>query len=312
MSVCSAYEKSILIGTAVFLFLYFVMMDIFLYQRFMRVNLVDEKLKNGEMLTVFRPLSVKMIMNDHVTHYLATPLSEALCYYTNFGVNFYYITPNVISFTHLCLGLLSARFVFSESLYRRRIGIVLYEVRSFLDAFDGTVYRSHANDKAYKSDHSNFGYWVDVVSDTLSGFALCFGILFCFWWKCPPRKSQSTSTIYHDSSNKWKINGSHTTIDLPEVKVNRRHDDYTKRYIFWRVFCFGLFWGLASSFWDQLVINYHHVFTTKPGAEHAVSTSLNIPRRIFTPCNRPFLYKAFPKVVTMFPFSCLFLRLSCT
>lgn len=58
-----------------------------------------------------------------------------------------FITPDMISLSHVAIAALGARLVISESLTQRRIGVVLFELRSMLDSYDGMVARARRNEK---------------------------------------------------------------------------------------------------------------------------------------------------------------------
>lgn len=239
---------------------YYLLMDGILYTTLQSIDLVNEKQTPGEMWSPFHPLTIKLIMTDPTTHYVITPLSEYFNSVTKFSQIFYFITPNMITTTHLIIAFISAKFIFSESLQNRRIGVLLFELRSFLDAFDGTVYRSHAAVKAYKSDHGKFGFWFDCTADTIGGFAMMFGILFFLWWKCPPGNDAPSTT-----SLPWTADD---TVDsktdlVTEKPVRRPHCRYSKLYIFFKCFCFGAQIGLSSAFWDQLTMQFDKVFLVK-------------------------------------------------
>ena len=265
------HQKTLLLAIGLCLFTYFAVMDIILYQTFMSVNLVDEKLKVGEKWSPFHPLSMKLLMTDHCTHYILTPLSESFNDVTNFSEVFYFITPNMITFTHLSIGFLSAKFIFSESLYDRRIGVLLYEFRTLLDAFDGTIFRSRQRDKAYKSDHNNTGFWIDSTCDTIAGFALCFSILFYLWWKCPPRYDNNSSMLPSVYDSHWTNEKDYNNGFASENHMMRNNGNYSKLFVFWRVFCFGGLLGFSSGMWDQTLEKYDHVFMTKLNKDGAVS-----------------------------------------
>ncbi|XP_060558000.1 ceramide phosphoethanolamine synthase-like [Ruditapes philippinarum] len=239
---------------------YYLLMDGVLYSTLQSVDLVNQKpAKPGQSWSPFHPLSIKLIMTDPTTHYVITPLSENFNRVTKFSQIFYFITPNMITFTHLILAFISAKFVFSESLQNRRIGVLLFELRSFLDAFDGTVYRSHATVKAYKSDHSNFGFWFDCTADTIGGFALMFGALFFLWWKCPPGTDSSATTLPWSADD---INDAKNDL-VTEKPIKRTQFGYSKQFIFLRCLSFGMQTGVSSAIWDQLTMRVEKVFLTK-------------------------------------------------
>ena len=93
----------------------------------------------------YRHLSVKTLMNDHTGQYVLAPLSEYFDAFTQFSVIFYFISPNMISLLNLFLGLIAAQLVSSVVLRKRRMGVLLFEFRTLLDALDGVVFRSHSN-----------------------------------------------------------------------------------------------------------------------------------------------------------------------
>jgi len=237
---------------------YYFTMDVILYSTIQSVDsLVTEKKAPGQSWSPFRPLSVKLIMQDPTTHYIITPISEYFNEFTHFSDVFYFITPNMITFTHLALSFVSAKLVFSDSLKSRRIGCVIFEIRSLLDAFDGTVFRSRAANKRYESHHNELGFWVDSVSDTIGGFLLSFAVVFMLWWKCPPRKEVTSLPWTMDDKN-----GVRPDI-ATEKHETRTFKYYSKKFIFWRCFCFCSQIGISSAMWDQTAWKLNDIFTTQ-------------------------------------------------
>ena len=53
-----------------------------------------------------------------------------------------FISADMISFSHVMVGAVAGKFLGSEILNQRRLGVLLFEVRSFLDSLDGLVARS--------------------------------------------------------------------------------------------------------------------------------------------------------------------------
>ena len=244
-------QKTVFGILGVFFFTYFFTMDTILYVRYQAVDLWKEKKEDGAIWSPFKPLSPKILMSDHMTHYILTPVSEYFNYITKFSEIFYFITPNMISFSHLFVGFLSAKFVYSESLHNRRIGVLLFEFRILLDAFDGTVYRARIGTTVYTSNHSNLGFWIDSVCDTTSGFMLCFAILFYFWWKWHPVKEDPGLPWVQENDTKTLANEKH--IERTIVKPSQR-------FIFMRCLVYGLTVGFASAFWDSIVGKFDEVF----------------------------------------------------
>lgn len=258
-AIISQNQRLLLYGIGLTILCYYLLMDGILYSTLQSMDLVNQKLTKVTSWSPFHPLSVKLIMTDPSTHYILTPLSEHFNSDTNFSKTFYFITPNMITFTHLIVSFIAAKFVFSASLQNRRIGVLIYQFRSFLDAFDGTIYRSHASYTGYKSDHSRFGFWFDSVSDIIGGFALLCSVLFFLWWKCPPEMMIPMTSL------PWKPDDTcDSKVDLiTEKPINRSHLGFGKQFIFWRCFCVGLQTGVASAIWDQLTMQFEKVFMVK-------------------------------------------------
>ena len=224
------------------LFSYYITMDIITYVTIQNTTFTDQS--RGESYSMFKPLSAKLVMSDHTNHYFMVPTSELFDELTRFSKVFFFITPNMVTITHFVLALVAAKFVSSENLRTRRIAVVIYEFRIWLDSLDGVIYRSHANDPVYKSNKSTLGYYMDTTLDVLGGVAFNMGVLF-FLFKGAPMicKTQEhilpfckPATIENGSSNG---NG-----DKTYVKPS-------KRFIFWKAWCFGFQIFIASGSWDK-------------------------------------------------------------
>ncbi|KAL3880703.1 hypothetical protein ACJMK2_032923 [Sinanodonta woodiana] len=246
---------------------FFVIMDIHLYYSLQSTTLVGQKRIGNQYFSPFEPLSVKLLLTDPVNHYIFTPLAEYFDDVTQFSKVFYFITPNMISFTHLVLAFVAGKFVSSESLGHRRLGVVIYHFRNWLDDLDGVVYRSHSQTKGnYRSNKSNLGYYIDIYSDIIGGFALSFGILF-YLWKCPPsRFNHNVLPLKSPEAipqNPERQNGSPVRKSFPFnflTGTERPSGGLTRKYIFWKVFCFGFTLIIAAGTWDKVVERYTYVF----------------------------------------------------
>ena len=154
----------------------------------------------GNVFTVFKPLSVKLIMIDHMTHYVHDILGRFIEDTLHFTSLFPWMTANFVSFSGLFLALVGSRLIISDNLTYMRIGALLFEMRNLADSLDGIVARSWArrekleslrhmdtnkssltsnslNPTVYKSNYGSFGYNVDVVCDGLGGLFLMVAIL---------------------------------------------------------------------------------------------------------------------------------------
>lgn len=268
---CSGKVLFIVILSCVLAF--FVAMDTHLYFTLQSTSLVKQDPPVPGFFSPFRPLSVKLLMTDPVNHYIIGPAAEYFDEITHFSKVFYFITPNMISITHVTVSLISAKLVSSEHLSTRRIAVLMYLFRSWLDDLDGVVYRSHTHTKGmYISNHNTFGYYVDIYSDIIGGIFLMIGILFSLWkvllpanggnyTSLPVTKTDSgqASPVPNSSPNKK------TSFNILNVFTgNERHSGviFTKRYIFLKTLSVGLMIAVASGTWDKCVERYTEVFQT--------------------------------------------------
>lgn len=155
--------------------------------------------------SVFKPLSVKLIMVDHVTHYVHDILARFLADNIHITRFFPWITANVVSFAGLFVALIGCRLTLSDKLFYRQIGALLFEARNLADSLDGVVYRSRKRDEillskptidsittspqigVYQSGYGTIGYNVDVICDGLAG--LCFvAAIILRYLRHPPMK----------------------------------------------------------------------------------------------------------------------------
>lgn len=253
---------------------FFVAMDTHLYFVLQETSLVDQDPPTPGFFSPFKPLSMKLLMTDPCNHYIMGPSAEYFDEITNFSKVFYFITPNMISITHVIISLISAKLVSSESLGTRRLAVVLYQFRSWLDDLDGVVFRSHSNTKGtYQSNHNTFGYYVDIYSDIIGGVFLMIGILFYLWKALLPANGGKSYTPLPMTKSD---NGpsSPVTSNSPNRKFNfsilnvfssshERAMILTKRSIFLKVLSVGLLTAAASGTWDKCVERYTELFQTE-------------------------------------------------
>ncbi|KAL8589869.1 hypothetical protein ACOMHN_023956 [Nucella lapillus] len=264
-------EASCLKIAGVVLLTYYCIMDIVMLKTFMATDLVQSS-KGGdsnELFSPFKHLSVKGIMCDHTTQYIIGPSAEYFDAFSHFSTIFSFITPNMISFFHLFLAAVCCRLVSSETLQTRRLGVLLFEFRSWLDSLDGVVYRSHSNTKGvFTSARSTIGYYVDINCDLLGGVFLMFGVLFYLFKRFDPAKQNQLP---------WKSSESSTVGRRASVGRSVFHRcfganggaagsqpvaTYSKKQLFWKCLCWGMAIALAGKFWDNIIDDFKHIFQT--------------------------------------------------
>ena len=169
--------------------------------------------KSTETSSIFKPLSVKLIMVDHVSHYVHDILARFIEDTLHFTEIFPWVTPNLVSYTGLVMAFVGSYLMISDKLLTRQIGSILFELRNLADGLDGVVYRSQLRKKEiellnsrasagasvpqestiiYQSYYGTFGYNVDILCDGFGGIFLMIAILIRFL-RHPPRKGNSIS-----------------------------------------------------------------------------------------------------------------------
>ncbi|CAG5128320.1 unnamed protein product [Candidula unifasciata] len=244
--------------TSTILLLYFLIMDIFLFTRYRSVNLVNEA-KIGDRSEVYSPfthLTVKAIISDHLRHYFFTPTAEYFNTVTSFATVFSFISPNMVSIFHLVCAFISGKFIASENLNDRRIGVVLYFFRTWLDSLDGIVYRTQAGRHLqYNSVYSSFGYFVDAFFDTLGGIFLSVGVLFYLFKRFGSDASANLPVwmkISDSSAVAHPLTNGHA--------VGSKRETYSYRYLFLKVLSYGIALAVAGICWDRAVKGFSEVF----------------------------------------------------
>jgi hypothetical protein len=120
---------------------------------------------------VSSPEIIKYWMMDPITKVWVTigdPLALML-------VDVMWITPNMISIFHLCLGGVSFFLVVSSNWNYRRAGALLYAIRSILDSTDGALARARAAQHHYTLSHESvvdFDFVCDTASAVMYGVAI--------------------------------------------------------------------------------------------------------------------------------------------
>jgi len=167
--------------------LYFVGMDVLLYFRVQdydvrsSVNNTRTSSYHSPILCDLNPIctvTVKAMMLDHPNHYILSPLASLVDYLLGISRSWMWLTPNAISMSHIAVAVIGARYVTRTSLFYRRIGVILFQIRAWLDDLDGHVARTRLNIKGERSDVGSIGYLVDGICDGLGCIALTVAIFF--------------------------------------------------------------------------------------------------------------------------------------
>ena len=192
----SSCGSKILLLLLASIILWYIYMDINLYWQIQSYSLSDlvtnetNKYDGGYWVDCeVSPLcevTPKAVLLDHTNLYAFAPLVVITDKILEIS-KIEWITPNIISVSHVFIAMVSARCISSSTLAYQRIGVVLFEFRTFLDDFDGHVARIRKNLRGELSEIGTTGYYVDGICDALGTTALLIAI-FVFLKNNPPRR----------------------------------------------------------------------------------------------------------------------------
>lgn len=203
-------------------------------------------------------------MSDQTNNYVMVLTAEYFDLWTGFSKEFPSVTPNMVSMIHIIIALIASKYISSDNLKDRRHGVIMFEIKTWLDSLDGVIHRSHSNDPVYKSHKTTLGYFVDGISDTISGIGISLGVLF-FLFKTrhgnnKVRKTNLPADIENNIDNYEKVH-------LPEN---------SKKSLIWICWCYGFQIAVASASWDKRIEGMEYVLQTdlKNKTQTALQTSM--------------------------------------
>lgn len=191
-------------------------------------------------------VTVKALLLDHTNHYLFAPMATIFDNVIGFSRSTF-ITANMISFFHVFIAILSGRFVASDNLCYRRIGVILFQFRTFLDDLDGHVARQKKNIRGERSEIGTAGYYIDGLCDSLGCIALMIGVLV-FLRNNPPRRGYTQLQAILPTTND-------TAKNSPESGVKYKVKVTTKK-VARKILCFSGQLMLSSTAWNRYIALY--------------------------------------------------------
>lgn len=247
----SSQVSKLLLALLLLVLIFYVFMDFSLYLRVQNYPLnrgttndnttasYNEVSWLGCDISPLCDVTVKALLLDHTNHYLFSPLATIVD--TIFGISqIEWITPNSISFFHVFVAILSAKCISSDSLPYRRIGVLLFEVRTFLDDMDGHVARARKNIRGERSEIGTTGYYIDGICDGLGCIALMIGT-FIFLKNNPPRRGY---------------------MQLPTIAAENKESNIvykakvTTKKVARKICCFAIQLLLSSTAWNRYIALY--------------------------------------------------------
>lgn len=184
-------------------------------------------------------VTVKALLLDQTNHYLFAPLAKIIDDLLLIS-QVQWITPNSISFFHVFVAILAGKCVSSDSLPYRRLGVVLFEIRTFLDDMDGHVARARKHIRGERSEIGTSGYYIDGLCDALGCVALMIGT-FVFLKNNPPRRGyMQLPTVASDSKDCGMVY---------KAKV-------TTKKVVNKICCFSAQMLISSTAWNRYIALY--------------------------------------------------------
>ena len=274
-------ESSLIMMVLLIILMYYFIMDIILYVSLQNTNVFDQTRYTSYVYSPFHPLSVKLLMTDPSDHYLFEPITEHFDHVTRFSKVFYFITPNMISMTHLSIGLIAAGMVSSETLRTRRLGVILYEFRNCLDTFDGVIFRSHSGIRIYQNHPFSYGYVFDGLCDVVAGFTLSCGCILYLWQRPPFLTTGNT----HNEALPWTKN---ENVNGPALEKHKNHNQPAiiarRNSLFFKILCLAIMLALGGYPWVYTVESYSDVLQTKMDNSLATVSTCNTFSNILRLC----------------------------
>ncbi|KAL7736682.1 hypothetical protein ACLKA6_015547 [Drosophila palustris] len=186
-------------------------------------------------------ITVKAILLDQTNQYVFAPLATIFDNVVGISRSTF-ITPNMISFFHVGVACVSGKLVASDSLGYRRLGVLLFQIRTFLDDLDGHVARVKKHIRGERSEIGTSGYYVDGLCDGLGCIALLLGMFF-YLKNNPPRRGYSIIPMSDSKSEPTMI---------PKMKA-------TTRKVAKNVISFTGQLLLSSTAWNRYIAVYQNM-----------------------------------------------------
>ncbi|CAG7729963.1 unnamed protein product [Allacma fusca] len=197
-----------------------------------------------------------------------------------FPTVFYFVSANSISVSHVLVAAVAAKLIAHDSLCVRRLGVVLFEVRNFLDAFDGTVARTRRSGQPSVSN--SMGWYMDGICD---GFGTLFLLLACFVYlrNHPIKKntlySPLPTTVISWTDQKDKEIVTSGTPCLGRIMFSFRNKACRSSHLpVW----VGCQWLINSMGWNRAILNFASIFEAPVVSESSRFHQGEYLRRPFT------------------------------
>lgn len=185
-------------------------------------------------------ITVKYLMLDQINCYVMSPLSRLTEDSLHVSTRMLWLSPNHISLLGVLVAALAARLVMNDSLRVRRLAVVVFLLRQFLDDLDGLVARMRMglNREKELSLVGTNGYVMDGLCDAI-GFTLFLVAVFL-----QSKKSNKKYVLL-------------TAVDGAD----------SDGHLFRQHLLFGLQLLLSSLLWNRFIDAFHTLLESAPHTE---------------------------------------------
>lgn len=238
------------------LLLYFIGMDLLLYFRVQNYDIRPSA--NDTQASPYYSLipcdlnpictvTVKAMMLDYPNHYILSPLASLIDYLLDISHSWTWLTPNIISVSHVTIAIIGARYITENSLFSRQVGVVLFQVRAWMDNLDGHVARTRLNIKGERSDVGSIGFFVDGICDGLGCIALIVAV-FIFL------KRNTNDCVNYERSGRAPLLSS-----LPHSAIS---SNSCRKSPLYNMLIVSLHFSLISIAWNRYISMYQDLLET--------------------------------------------------
>jgi hypothetical protein len=109
----------------------------------------NQEINKMDPFSTFNPLTVKLIMVDHMTHFVHDILARFLVDNIGLARLFPWLTANLVSFGGVFLAIIGSKLTVSDNLLHRQMGALLFECRNLGDSLDGVFSRAGKREQAH-------------------------------------------------------------------------------------------------------------------------------------------------------------------
>lgn len=178
----SSIQTRIVFACSIIVIVYFAIMDILTY---FHIQNLPVRTKDPEPINTgfdyFKMLSIKGMMEDQLSCHINWPTCEWFEQVTHIS-QLKFVTPNRVSILGAIIAIPAGKLLAAESLLAKRIAILIFTFRLWIDGLDGIVFRmqkfSGAKQHTQLSVRHSSGWWMDFFCDSFAALTFLYGTYF--------------------------------------------------------------------------------------------------------------------------------------